>query len=218
MWWRNNSLSIVLLGLFLGSMVGQTLTGWHERNDDAAAHGEPPIALSQYLSSGHFWEATGENWESEFLQMAMFVLLTISLRQKGSIESKRIGVVEDMDLDPRRFKDEPEVPGPVRAGGWRLRLYEQSLGLSFALLFLLSFAIHCAGGLKEYNEELQAHNQAAVPWTEYIASARFWFESFQNWQSEFLSLAAMVVGTIYLRQHGSAESKPVHAPHSETGR
>src|SRR5688572_24982332 len=218
MWWRNNSLSIVLLALFAMTMVGQALTGWADRNQDAMQHQQPTIGFADYLASGHFWEATGENWESEFLQMAMFVLLTVSLRQKGSAESKRIDVIEDVDLDPRRFRDQPDVPGPVRAGGWRLYLYERSLGLTFALLFVLSFAIHLAGGLQAYNEEQRAHQQQAVGWTEYLASARFWFESFQNWQSEFLSLGGMVVATIYLRQWGSAESKPVHAPHDETGR
>jgi hypothetical protein len=150
--------------------------------------------------------------------MAMFVLLTVSLRQKGSTESKRIDVVEDVDLDPARFRDDPEAPAPVRHGGWALRLYEHSLGLAFALLFALSFAMHAAGGVREFNAERSGHGQSAVTLREYVGSSRFWFESFQNWQSEFLSLGAMVVATIFLRQRGSAESKPVHAPHSETGR
>jgi hypothetical protein len=218
MLWRNNSLAIVLFALFAASMVGQAITGWHESNEDAVTHGQSPVPLSSYLTSGHFWEATGENWESEFLQMAMFVLLTVSLRQKGSTESKRIDVVEDVDLDPARFRDDPEAPAPVRRGGWMLRLYEHSLGLTFALLFLISFAMHAAGGVRAFNEERLEHRQPAVTLGEYVGSSRFWFESFQNWQSEFLSLGAMVVATIFLRQRGSAESKPVHAPHSETGR
>ena len=218
MMWRNNSLSIVLVGFFVLTMLGQTLTGWHERNQDAEAHGEAGISLSRYLVSGHFWEATGENWESEFLQMAMFVLLTVSLRQKGSAESKRIDVLETVDIDPRDHRDDPEAPGPVRRGGLALTLYENSLGLAFAFLFLVSFAMHAEGGHREYNENQQEHGQPTVSLNTYLASSRFWFESFQNWQSEFLSLAAMVMGTIYLRQRGSAESKPVHAPHADTGR
>jgi hypothetical protein len=150
--------------------------------------------------------------------MALFVLLTVSLRQKGSVESKRIDVVEDVDLDPRRFAHLPDVPTPVRRGGWTLRLYEHSLGLAFTLLFVGSFWIHFAGGLHEYNQDRAEHGEALVSGSEYLTSARFWFESFQNWQSEFLSLGAMVVGSIFLRQRGSAESKPVHAAHSETGR
>ena len=218
MLWKNNGLSIVLFALFLFTMAGQAVTGWKDRNDDAAAHGEPQIALDAYLTSGHFWEATGENWESEFLQMAMFVLLTVFLRQKGSAESKRIDVVEDVDLDPREFASDPDAPGPVRRGGIVLKLYENSLGLAFAALFVMSFAIHAVGGWREYNDEQQEHRQPVVTLIDYLASSRFWFESFQNWQSEFLSLAAMVTATIYLRQRGSAESKPVYAPHAETGR
>ena len=216
--WRDNSLSIVLVALFLGSMIGQTLTGWREYNEERRAHRNTPVALSAYLSTGHFWEATGENWESEFLQMAMFVILTAGLRQKGSAESKRIDVVEDVDLDPARFRDRPGVPGPVRRGGWRLRVYKQSLSLAFVGLFAGSFAMHGLGGWRQFNEEQAAHAEPPADLLTYLRSARFWFESFQNWQSEFLSLAAMVAGTIYLRQHGSGESKPVHAAHTETGR
>ncbi len=218
MFWRNNSLSIVLGTLFVACMAGQALTGWFDFNTDSAQHGESAVGFVAYLASGHFWEATGENWESEFLQMAAFVLLTCFLRQKGSAESKRIDVVEDVDLDPRRFADQPDAPWPVRRGGWVLKLYEHSLGLTFILLFIVAIAMHAVGGLAEYNQEQASHGQAAVPLAEYALSARFWFESFQNWQSEFLSLALMVVATIHLRQRGSAESKPVHAPHEETGR
>ena len=218
MLWRNNSLSIVLGLLFLGFWGGQTWTGWLDHNSDAQLHGDPAIDLAAYLTSGHFWEATGENWESEFLQMTMFVVLTCFLRQKGSAESKRIDVIEDVDLDPARFSDVPEAPWPVRHGGWVLRLYEHSLGLAFAILFLISIAMHASGGLVEFNQEREEHRLAPVALSGYVTSSKFWFESFQNWQSEFLSLLAMVVGTIYLRQRGSAESKPLHVAHSETGR
>jgi hypothetical protein len=215
---KNNGLSLVLLGLFGLTLLGQGVTGWIEHNSDELAHGGAAVLFSVYLTTGHFWEATGENWESEFLQMGMFVLLTTFLYQKGSAESKRPGVLEEQDVDPRDFRNEPDVPGPVKRGGWRLRLYENSLTLAFAALFLASFAMHAAGGLAEYNEERSAHGAPAVTLSAYVVSERFWFESFQNWQSEFLSLAAMVIATIHLRQRGSAESKAVHAPHSETGR
>ena len=218
MLWRNNSLSIVLGLLFLGSMTGQALAGWMDYNSEASVHGQPAIELTAYLVSGHFWEATGENWESEFLQMAAFVLLTTFLHQKGSAESKRIGTIEEVDLDPRRFAHLPDAPGPVKRGGAVLLLYENSLGLTFGVLFLVSIVIHAVGGAVEYNNDLVSHGQRAVTTAEYVRSSRFWFESFQNWQSEFLSLAGMVVGTIFLRQRGSAESKPVFAAHEETGR
>ena len=215
---KNNGLSIVLLSLFLLTLAGQAVTGWGEHNADEQAHGRPAVSFSEYLGTGHFWEATGENWESEFLQMGMFVLLTTFLYQKGSAESKRIGVIEEQDMDPRSLSDRPDVPGPVKRGGWQLRLYENSLGLAFLALFVISFLIHAAGGRVDYNEDQVAHGESAVTLIEYAGTRRFWFESFQNWQSEFLSLAAMVIGTIYLRQRGSAESKAVHAPHAETGR
>jgi hypothetical protein len=216
--WQNNGLSIALGLLFLAAMIGQIASGWYQSNDEARTHGQPTAGLSRYLTSGHFWEATAENWESEFLQMTAFLLLTTSLRQKGSAESKRIGVVENVDLDPARFRDEPDVPGPVRRGGWQLRLYQHSLGMAFAGLFVISFILHGVGGLQEFNNERSEHHQPPATLREYMTSSSFWFESFQNWQSEFLSIGAMVVGSIFLRQRGSAESKPVHAPHSETGR
>jgi hypothetical protein len=150
--------------------------------------------------------------------MAAFVLLTAVLYQKGSAESKRIGVVEEVDLDPRDFAHLPDVPAPVRRGGWVLKLYEHSLGLTFACLFLISIVIHALGGVVEFNNEQMHHGEQTVSLAGYLRSSRFWFESFQNWQSEFLSLACMVIGTIFLRQRGSAESKPVFAPHSETGK
>jgi hypothetical protein len=216
--WRNNGLSTVLFAMFAITMVGQAVTGWFEYNEDQAVHGGTPTQFASYLGTGHFGVATGENWESEFLQMAFFVLLTTFLHQKGSAESKRIGVVEEVDLDPRSFKDQKDVPGPVKRGGWQLRLYENSLGLAFSLLFLGSFATHAMGGLQEFNEEQREHGRPSVALTTYVGSSRFWFESFQNWQSEFLSLGSMVVATIFLRQRGSAESKPVHAAHSDTGK
>ena len=215
---KKNGLSIVLLTLFIVSLAGQMAAGRLAYNEEQAEHGQPPVTLTTYLGSGHFWEALGENWESEFLQMAAFVLLTTFLYQEGSAESKRPDVVEDVDLDPRRFRDQPDVPGPVRRGGWRLVLYEHSLGLAFAALFFVSVAIHGVGGLVQHNEENQVHGRPVVTLGQYVSSSTFWFESFQNWQSEFLSLAGMVIGTIWLRQRGSAESKPVHAPHAETGR
>ena len=216
--WRNNGLSIVLVSLFALSMAGQAVTGWYDHNESERQHGAQPVGFGEYLLSGHFWEATGENWESEFLQMTAFVLLTAFLYQKGSAESKRVGVVEEVDLDPRSFADQPDVPWPVRRGGFVLGLYENSLGMAFAGLFLVSIAMHALGGRIEFNNEQISHGQQPVTLARYLASSRFWFESFQNWQSEFLSLAAMVVATIYLRQRYSGESKPVFAPHEETGK
>jgi hypothetical protein len=214
---RNNGLSIVLLALFLFTMVGQTLTGFRQYNEGQRDHGQPTAGMAEYLKSGHFWEATAENWESEFLQMAMFVVLTACLYQKGSAESKDPDDDEPdpVDEDPNRRRNDPTAPWPVRRGGWVLRLYSNSLSIVFALLFLMSFTVHGVKGAQEYSDDRREHGKPPATVTQYMTSSRFWFESFQNWQSEFLSLWAMVVFTIHLRQKGSPESKPVAARYDE---
>ena len=214
---RNNGLSIILFALFVFTMVGQTLTGLREHNQTQRDHGQPTEGLGRYLKGGHFWEATAENWESEFLQMAMFVVLTAMLYQKGSAESKDPDEESDpVDEDPRLRRNDPLAPWPVRRGGpLVLWLYSNSLSIVFAGLFLASFAVHSVKGAEEYNDDQREHGKPAATVLQYMGSSRFWFESFQNWQSEFLSLWAMVYFTIYLRQRGSPESKPVAASHLE---
>ena len=214
---HENGLTLTLMALFLLTMVGQTVTGLVEHNKDNEEHDQPTLSLGQYLVSGHFMEATAENWESEFLQMAMFVLLTVCLRQKGSPESKGMEGEEEVDEDPNEKRDDPRAPWPVRKGGVILWLYSHSLSIAFALLFFLSFAVHAWGGAKDYSEEQLAHGESGATTLQYMATSRFWFESFQNWQSVFLSLAAMVYLAVYLREKGSAESKPVATPHDEQG-
>ena len=215
---KDRALTLVLLSLFLVFLGGQILSGWREYNEEARDHGEASTTLRGYFTTGHFWEATFENWESEFLQMAAFVMLTVVLTQKGSSESRRPGVVEAVDLDPRRFAHLPDAPWPVRRGGWILALYERSLGLAFAAMFFISWAGHAYGGWFDYNETRVAHGHATATLQQYLASSTFWFESFQNWQSEFLAIWMMVWLSVYLRHRGSPESKPVFAPHEDTGR
>ena len=212
---RENSLTLVMLVLFAFTVVGQALTGWSVFNDDQTEHGSVAISLPAYLLSGHFGEAIFENWESEFLQMGLFVVLTVSLRQKGSPESKPIDGKEEVDRepDPRR----PGAPWPVRAGGLIARLYARSLSIALLSLFAVSFALHVVTGAAAYSEEQQAHGAPPVSALEYVATPQLWFESFQNWQSEFMSIGALVVLSIFLRQKGSSESKPVDAPIWETG-
>jgi hypothetical protein len=217
-WIRDRALTLLLMAMFLVCLVAQLITGLHEYNATQAEHGQSPVAMTDYLITGHPWEALFENWESEFLQMAMFVLLTTGLVQKGSPESRRPGVKELVDADPRDFADEPDAPWPVKRGGWVLRVYEHSLGLAFILLFVVSWVGHAAGGFAEYAADQVEHRQPRPTLADYVISARFWFESFQNWQSEFLAIASMVWLAVYLRQRWSPESKPVHAAHYETGR
>jgi hypothetical protein len=217
-WWKNNGLSITLALVFVLVMAGQGLAGHAAYNEERSEHGQAPVSLAAYLTSAHFYEATFENWESEFLQMAAFVLLTTMLYQVGSSESKRPNVTEAVDVDPREITVGPDAPWPVRRGGVWLRLYEHSLGLAFTLLFVLSMVGHAVAGAAEQNADAALHGGARVSVAEYLVEPRFWFESLQNWQSEFLALLAMVVLSIFLRQRGSPESKPVHAGHGETGR
>lgn len=211
---RNNSLSVVLTLLFLVSIIGQVLAGWVALEGEMAEHGLAGPSLGAYLATGHFLSATFENWESEFLQMAVFVLLTASLIQKGSPESK---APDEVDEPPEAHRNDPAAPWPVRAGGWILTLYARSLGLSLTLLFLLSFFLHLVGSNRLANQEANWHGAPAETMLETLGSAEFWYESFQNWQSEFMSVVVLTVLGIYLRQQGSSQSKQVHDPHDKTG-
>lgn len=213
--WRNNSLTIVLLVCFFAFWTGQSLTGWHSYNEEQEQHREPRVSLMAYLGTGHFVEATFENWESEFLQMAAYVWLTTFLFQKGSAESKDPDKEEAVDAEPDPHKK--DAPGAVKKGGFIRALYEHSLALAFFILFLIAFGLHAAGGAREYSAQQIQFGQKPVSTWEYLGTSQFWFESLQNWQSEFLAVVAIVVLSIFLRQKGSPESKPVDAPHSQTG-
>lgn len=210
-----NGLTIVFLSLFLVTLGAQALTGWKQHNQDLAEDHAPEIALGTYLQSGHFISATFENFESEFLQMSAYVLLTIYLRQMGSAESKQLDKAEEVDREPKPAKG---APWAVNKGGWVLKLYSNSLSICFALLFLCSWVLHFYGSWQNHNVEQLAKNLPADSVMAYLGQPEFWFETFQNWQSEFLSVAAIVFLTVYLRQKGSPESKPVDAPHCETGK
>lgn len=197
------------------SLAGQFFTDRCEKNDERTENGKPKLTIIEYARSGHFIQATFENWESEFLQMALYVWLTVSLRQLGSSESKKLDEKEEVDREPD--PNRADAPWPVRKGGIWLKLYSNSLTTAFFLLFIISFALHFYGSLKSHNEEQIEKNLQPDGWSTYVSSAQFWFESFQNWQSEFLSVAAIVILSIWLRQKGSPESKPVDASYADTG-
>jgi len=201
---RNNALSLVMFGLFFVFFGGQSLSGWLHHNDEQAQHGRPPQTWTAYVTSGEFLEATAENWESEFLQMAAFVLLSAFLVQKGSAESKS---PDELERERR----------PVHRGGLAMRLYSHSLSLTLGALFAVSFALHAVGGQLAHNEEAALHGQPPVSLWAFVTGSTFWFQSLQNWQSEFLSVAVLIVLSIFLRERGSPQSKPVEAPNSETG-
>jgi hypothetical protein len=210
----NNSLSITFLSLAVITIVAQLITGLHQYNDFLIEQHQTPVSILHYLKSGHFIEATFENWESEFLQMALFVLLTVFLRQKGSSESKKLSGKEDVDKQP---ENHPDAPWPVKKGGIILSVYKHSLSLSLLLLFIASFLLHWYGSNKDFNEQQILEGKPTETMITYISNSRLWFESFQNWQSEFLSVFAIIFLSIYLREIGSPQSKPVDAPYSETG-
>ena len=216
-WLREHGLLLVNASLFVAFLIGMTLTGWHVASNEAVLHGGAPETLAAYLQSGEFYEAVSENWESEFLQMGSYVVLTVFLFQKGSSESKPPYGASPQDEDPRRHATDPRAPWPVRRGGLPLLVYENSLFILFMVLFVGSFLAHAASGAAAYSEELAQHGGDSVTTLEYLSTARFWFESFQNWQSEFMVVALLIGAAVYLRQRGSPESKPVHAPHDETG-
>lgn len=210
----NNSLSITFLALAVITITAQTLTGLSQYNGFLTEHHQAPITIWHYFDSGHFIEATFENWESEFLQMALFVWFTVFLRQKGSSESKQLSGKEEVDMQP---KNHPNAPWPVRKGGIILSVYKHSLSLSLLLLFIASFFLHWYGSNRDFNELQILEGKSTETMFTYLSNSRLWFESFQNWQSEFLSVFAIIFLSIYLREIGSPQSKPVDAPNSETG-
>ncbi|HMG40737.1 MAG TPA: DUF6766 family protein [Acidimicrobiales bacterium] len=215
---REHSLSIVTLGMFLVIWLGgQVWAGHRTYNDEQRSHGQPTVSVADYLTRAEFGEATFENWESEFLQMGVYVLLTAWLVQKGSAESRPPEGDGSFGEDPSEHSDDAESPWPVRRGGLVLQVYERSLGIALLGLFLLAFLGHLVTGARAFNAEQLEHGGTPVSTVGYLFRSQFWFESLQNWQSEFLAVGVLVVLSIFLRQRGSPESKPVHAPHHQTG-
>jgi hypothetical protein len=218
-WLRDNGLSLVFFAIFLAAVIGQSVAGHRVYNEDAVVHGSETISYARYLVSSHFGQALLENWQSEYLQFALFILATIWLVQKGSNESKELTQI-GRESDSRQRVGRHAGPGaPAWArleGGFRRWLYSNSLLLVMAALFFGSWATQSATGWSEYNEQQEQHDEPTVAWVEYVTRAEFWEDTLQNWQSEFLAVGSMAAFTIYLRQRGSPESKPVGARHDET--
>jgi hypothetical protein len=216
---RENGLSLFFGAIFLGALAGQSLAGLKVANGEALEHGGSPMSWWEYVRSPEFGGAVLENWQSEFLQFALFIGATIWLVQKGSNESKRL---EDVGLES---KEEQRIgrhatarsPRLAKLDDWRTRIYENSLLLSMTLIFFATWLGQSLNNWRVFNAEQRDHGDAAVSWGRYLLDPDFWEKSLQNWQSEFLAVGTMAVFTIYLRQRGSPESKPVGAPHDETG-
>jgi hypothetical protein len=214
-----NGLSIFFGAIFLATLAGQSFAGQHAYNADQHAHGDPAVSWLDYVLSPAFGGAVMENWQSEFLQFTLFIFATIWLLQKGSNESKRLG---DEGLESKQ-KQKLEGYAPENAPRWakvrglRRVLYENSLVLAMTTIFFATWAGQSLNNWRAYNADQVAHDGETISWGRYLIDPDFWERTLQNWQSEFLAVGTMAVFTIYLRQRGSPESKPVGAPHDETG-
>jgi hypothetical protein len=222
---KDNGLSLAFGAIFLLALGFQALTGWQEFNNDEVAHAQlsnerpDTISFGRYLTSSNFGQAVMENWQSEYLQFSLFILGTVWLLQRGSPESKEMnkaGTESDQAQKVGPYADS-RSPLWARVGGVRTFIYSNSLLLVMTAIFLGSWFAHSVTGWTEYNAQQVDHQQATLSWLEYLGSADFWPTMLQNWQSEFLAVGSMAILTVYLRQRGSPESKPVGAPHDATG-
>jgi hypothetical protein len=216
---RDNSLSLFFLVILLGTIFGQSFAGWRDYNSEQLQHGGSVVSWAHYVTSSSFWGAVMENWQSEFLQFSLFILATVWLIQRGSNESKP---PEDIGLESDQMQRiggyAPEnAPLWARTRGWRTALYSNSLLIVMTAIFFLTWFAQSLTNKMVYNAEAKEHGQDPISWGSYLGTADFWEKTLQNWQSEFLAVGTMAIFTVYLRQRGSPESKPVGAPHEQTG-
>ena len=213
-----NGLSLFFGAIFLASLIGQSFAGQHTYNAEQLNHGSEPVSWLDYVLSPHFGGAVLENWQSEFLQFTLFILATVWLVQKGSNESKKL---EDVGIESKQKQQlegfAPEdAPRWAKSRGAKRILYENSLLLAMTLIFFATWFGQSLNNWRTFNTEQLEHDDAAVSWGRYLIDPDFWEKTLQNWQSEFLAVGTMAIFTVYLRQRGSPESKPVGAPHDET--
>lgn len=215
---RDHGLSIFFGVIFLLALFGQSLAGLAVFNEEQLSHGAAVVSYGEFITSSDFVVDVAENWQSEYLQFFLFIFATIWLVQKGSPESKKPGD-EGVDTDEAQLVGrfaKKNSPRWAKADGWRRTLYSNSLLIVMGTIFLLSWLVQSIAGVVVYNDEQLQHGETAISWLSYVASADFWNRTLQNWQSEFLAVGSMVALSIYLRQRGSSESKPVGTPHHET--
>lgn len=211
---KENSLSLFFLAIFVAALVGQAIAGHVLQNQELAEHGAPPVGFWDYVTSSAFGRAVMENWQSEYLQFALFALATVWLLQKGSPESKELdksGTESDAEQRVGEHADD-RSPFPAKYGNWRTTLYSNSLIIVMAMIFFGAWFAQSVTGWTDFNDAQRLHGEATVSWLSYVGSATFWEGTLQNWQSEFLAVGSFAVLTIFLRQRGSPESKPVGAP------
>ena len=216
---RDNSLSLVFGGLFVAALVGQGFAGWAAFNSEQVAEGLGQVSLGSYLTSASFAADVAENWQSEYLQFLLYILGTVWLVQRGSSESKQPDKAGTESLQAQRIGSYATDDSPrwASAGGARTTVFSWSLSLMMGSIFVGSWFVQSVAGRASYNETRLQQLQDPLPWTAYLAGSDFWSRTLQNWQSEFLAVGSMAVLSIYLRQRGSPESKPVGAPHASTG-
>jgi len=218
-WVRDHGLTLVFLTLFLVTLVAQALVGHADFNHQQVAHHDEPIPVGTYVTSSVFWVDVMENWQSEYLQFALFILATVWLIQRGSTESKQPGE-EGRESDAQQLIGEhagDDSPAWAKTGGLRTLVYSNSLVAVMASIWVASWFAQGVTGRIEYNATQLDHHEAPLSLLAYLRSSDFWNRTLQNWQSEFLAVASMGILSVYLRQRGSSQSKPVGAPHHETG-
>jgi hypothetical protein len=212
---RQHALSIAFGVIFLAALIGQSVAGLFEYNEQQASHGAMPVDWLGFVTSSEFVVDVAENWQSEYLQFFLFIFATIWLVQKGSPESKKPGE-EGLGSDDEQLVKEharPDSPKWAKVSDWRHTLYSNSLLFVMGAIFVIAWLAQSISGVVVFNAEQVEHQQDVLTWGEYLASADFWNRTLQNWQSEFLAVGSMIALSIYLRQRGSPESKPVGAPH-----
>ena len=216
---RDNGLGVFFGLIFLAALVGQAFAGHKVFNEEQLSHGEETITFGRYLTSSHFGQAVMENWQSEYLQFTLYIFATVWLLQRGSPESKELDKAGAESEEDQQIGEHAGNRSPLwaRAGGLRTKLFSNSLVLVMGLIFIGSWFASAATGWTEYNAEQDTHKQEIVSFGGYITTPDFWESSLQNWQSEFLAIGSMAVFSIYLRQRGSPEPKPVGAAHDATG-
>jgi hypothetical protein len=216
---KHNSLGLFFGLLFLITLVLQSFAGWHQLNARQVAEHLDTLKWSSYVTSSDFAVDVAENWQSEFLQFWLYLTATVWLLQKGSPESKeldKVGRESDEDQKVGAYA-EPSSPTWAKSGGWRTRVYSSSLALVMGSIFVVSWLVQSVAGWAAFNETRLQQLQDPVSWGSYLLNADFWARTLQNWQSEFLAVGTMVVFSVYLRQRGSSQSKPVGESHDSTG-
>jgi len=216
---RDNALTLAFLGIFLLTLIGQAIAGWHQYNSDQLTHGQSTYTFLRYLGSSSFGADVAENWQSEFLQFSAFIFLSVVFVQRGSTESKdpgQEGKESDKEQKIGRYAS-ADSPLWARVGGFRTTLYSNSLLLVMTFFWLFSWLVQSVDGWRAFNDDQQSHNDQPLSYLSYLTASDFWNRSLQNWQSEMLAVASVLIFTVFLRQRGSEQSKPVGEPHATTG-